>query len=143
MIEISFLKNWLGWLVIVAMIMSSGCGDGGGYRVTGTVVFRGQPVPAGTIYFHPNKAAGIEGPSGFAQIVDGAFDTASGRGRGAIAGLHDVEISGYERATQSADNPEGGGASLFAGFRQGIELPAAASRHDFVVPDDAAKNRGD
>lgn len=143
MIEGSGLKNWFGWFIIAAAVMAGGCGDGGGYRVTGTVVFRGQPVPAGTIYFHPNKAAGIEGPSGFAQIVNGAFDTASGRGRAAIAGLHDVEISGYEPATPSVDNPEGGGKSLFVGFRQGIELPAAASRHDFVVPNDAAKNHGD
>lgn len=127
----------------MALVTGSGCGDGGGYRVAGTVVFQGHPVPAGTIYFHPSKAAGNEGPSGFAQIVDGVFDTASGRGRGAIAGSHDVEISGYVPATPSADVPEGGGASLFAGFRQVIELPAAASRHDFVVPDDAAKNRGD
>lgn len=127
----------------MAAVAGSGCGDGGKYRVTGTVVFQGQPVPAGTIYFHPDKAAGNEGPSGFAQILDGAFDTAAGRGRGAIAGPHDVEISGYTPATLAADNPEGGGKSLFAGFRQGIELPAAASRHDFVVPDDAAGNRGD
>lgn len=130
------------WLIIAALIVGSGCNDGTGNRVSGTVVFQGRPVPAGTIYFHPNKAAGNEGPSGFAQIVDGNFDTAARRGRGVIAGPHKVEISGYEPATQSAENPEGGGASLFAGYREVIEFPAAASRHEFVVPDDAAKNRG-
>jgi hypothetical protein len=130
------------WLIIAALIVGSGCNDGSGYRVSGTVVFQGRPVPAGTIYFHPNKAAGNEGPSGFAQIVDGNFDTAARRGRGVIAGSHKVEISGYEPATPSAENPEGGGVSLFAGYREVIEFPAAASRHEFVVPDDAAKNRG-
>ena len=131
------------WLGIVLAAIATGCNDGSGYRVSGTVVFQGRPVPAGTIYFHPNKAAGNAGPSGFAQIVDGTFDTAAGRGRGVLAGSHNVEISGYEPATPSAENPEGGGVSLFAGYREVIDLPAAASRHDFVVPADAAKNRGD
>ena len=130
------------WLIILMVLVGSGCTDGSGYRVSGSVVFQGRPVPAGTIYFHPNKAAGNEGPSGFAQIVDGMFDTAAARGRGVIAGPHEVEISGYEPATQSAENPEGGGVSLFAGYREVIEFPAAVSRHEFVVPYDAAKNRG-
>jgi len=131
------------WLIIVLAAIATGCNDGSGNRVSGTVVFQGRPVPAGTIYFHPNKAAGNEVPSGFAQIVDGTFDTAAGRGRGVMAGSHKVEISGYEPATPSAENPEGGGVSLFAGYREVIDLPAAASRHEFVVPADAAKNRGD
>lgn len=131
------------WLGILVMIAASGCNDGTGNRVTGTVVFQGRPVPAGTIYFHPNRAAGNEGPSGFAQILDGTFDTAGGRGRGVVAGSHEVEISGYEPVSPSAENPEGGGVSLFAVYREVIDLPAASSRHDFVVPADAAKNRGD
>ena len=40
----------LGALALVAL----GCGDGKGYRLTGKVTFKGQPIPVGKIYFNPD-----------------------------------------------------------------------------------------
>jgi hypothetical protein len=135
-------RDGFGWLGALALIIMAGCGDGGRYRVTGTVTFDGHPVPAGMIYFHPDKASGNDRPSGFAEIVGGKFDTALGRGRGAGPGSHEVMISGHDPATSVGSDFERGALSLFDNYRETVDLPAAASRHDFAVPPEAAQQRG-
>lgn len=134
------------WRVIVAvaactMLLASGCGRGDGiprYRVSGTVSFNGSPVPAGMVYLNPDTTAGNDGPPGFAQIVAGRFDTAAKGGRHAIAGAHEVVIEGYEPPPADSTS-EAGGRRLFGNFRVKLDVPKAASEHDFDVPAEAAR----
>lgn len=127
--------------LLAACLAGAGCaGDGvRRYRVTGKVTFDGEPVPAGTIYFNPDPAAGKDGPSGFAAIVDGMFDTRGPRGRGPIAGAHTILVDGHVPPKDSA--ADAGGKVLFQRFELKQELPAADSTFDVDVPAKAGKAR--
>ena len=62
--------------------LASGCG-GSGHRISGKVTLDGKPVPAGKIYFIPDTAKGNSGPTRYADIVDGAYDTGATGGKAA------------------------------------------------------------
>jgi hypothetical protein len=64
-------------------------------RVHGTVVFQGKPVPKGTIFFDPDGSKGGGGAQGFADIVDGKFDTKTS-GLGIKQGPFLVRIQGFD-----------------------------------------------
>ncbi len=72
----------LAGLVLCCLVF--GCNRSSGeklYRVHGTVVFEGKPVPKGTLFFDPDGSKGGSGSQGFADIVDGKYDSAtSGQG---------------------------------------------------------------
>jgi hypothetical protein len=134
---------WCGLIVgaACAVLTASGCNRGDGiprYRVSGSVSFDGRAVPAGMVYFNPDTTAGNDGPAGFAPIVAGHYDTAAKGGRPAIAGPHQVVIEGHEPMSAAASG-DVQGRPLFGGYRIPLDLPAAASQHDFAVPADAAK----
>src|SRR4051794_14004561 len=63
--------------------------------VSGTVTYRGKPVPAGVILFDPDVTKKHDGPQGFAEIKNGQFDTAQG-GRGVAPGPHVVRVQGMD-----------------------------------------------
>jgi hypothetical protein len=123
-------------LAVVGMICGSGCGGQDGYRVSGTVTFADNPVPAGMIYFEPDSTRGNSGPTGFAPIKDGRFDTAAqGRSRGTNGGPQRVRIDGHE-PSPAGEFAETGGRRLFEGYSVFVDLPKAASIHNFDVPGD-------
>lgn len=125
-------------LVVVAAV---GCGGDGVYRVSGTVKFKDQPVPAGKVYILPDGSKGNAGPAGFADIKNGSFDTASG-GRGAVAGPVVFAVEGVD-PNAAPDKPDPTGEVrtklLFARYELPAELPSAASTKEIAVPADAAK----
>lgn len=125
-------------LLAVGVVWAAGCGGGPKtYRVSGTVTFNGQPVPMGKIYFDPDTAAGGSGPSGFADIVDGKFDTSAANGKGVAGGPTVVRIQGHKK--ESADAISGYGPPLFAEHTVKADLPREAATKDFDVPVSAAK----
>lgn len=131
-------------LALAAVILPSvtlGCSQGDGiprYRVSGTVTFGGNPVPAGMIYFNPDMKKGNNGPPGFAEISAGRFDTASKGSRHVIAGAHEVVIEGHDPGPANGVS-EASGRRLFGGYRVPLDLPAAASQHTFEVPAEASR----
>jgi prepilin-type N-terminal cleavage/methylation domain-containing protein len=105
----------------------SGCGRPSGqrrYRVRGTVVCDGRPIPAGEILFTPDGARGHRGPQGLATIRDGRFDTAGTRAPGVAGGPTIVRVTGFDAAD----------GSLITDHELVIELPLADSTQDFEVP---------
>jgi hypothetical protein len=96
------------------------------HTVSGTVTFRGQPVPAGTIAFEPDTRQGNRGPAGYADILNGRFRTHLG----AISGPHLVRISG---ASGSAVD-ETKDTTLFSDYTTTCELPKGAATLHFEVP---------
>jgi len=117
-------------LLIALATCVLGCGDNSPkqYDVSGTITFKDQPVPAGMIYFLP------DGPPGYANIVDGKFDTREG-GRGSLSGKVKVRIEGFEKGAGLKSY----GKPLFMHEIE-MDMPATASTQKFDAPASAAKN---
>lgn len=134
--NVARLLSGLGCLVLMAT--SFGCGGASEgperFAVSGTVTFKGESVPSGTIFFEPNAAKGNNGPQGFAKIVDGRYDTRES-GKGTVGGPHQVRIEGAQQ-TEQGQPPR----PLFQDYRTDIDLPRDDATHDFEVPAAAGKN---
>ena len=117
--------------VLIVAVVGCGSGDTGPqrYRVSGKVTFNGQPVPAGSIYFET-----ADGPSGGAQIINGSYDTSSGKG--VVGGPHDIVIQGFDGVGLA---PGELGTPLFNPFRVNEDLPKSDTTKDFEVPASAAE----
>ena len=130
----------LSYLCLVACLFCIvGCrgSDRELYHVSGTVNFKGQPVPAGVIFFEPDASVGNDGTQGYAEILDGRFNTAD-TGKGITGGAYQVRVRGFI--------PPAGGAPgrlLFKDYRQTLELPAADSQQTIEVPPDAGSQEED
>jgi len=118
--------------------MIAGCGSGSSdgpqrYEVSGTVTFEGKPVPKGFIMFTPDTSKGVSGPGSGAEIANGSFKTASGKG--VVGGAHIVEITGTDgiAITESGEElPDG--TELFSKFKTEFDFPKENQTKDFEVP---------
>lgn len=122
-------RMWFGPAFALAVIMA-GCSRESGerrYDVSGRIIYRGEPVPAGTMLFSPDGAHGADGPATVADITDGRYRTR--RGRGAVAGRYVVTIYGTDGtlATETEDN------SLFPPYTTHVTIDRANTSHDFEV----------
>jgi hypothetical protein len=126
---------------VVLAWSSTGCDGESVYRVSGTVTFMGKPVPAGKIYFMPDSSKGNTGPTGYADIKDGKYDTSNG-GRGSMAGPVIIAIEGIDPSgpPPKAD-PEGEVTAkvLFARYETSADMPKSSSTKDIEVPAEASK----
>jgi hypothetical protein len=130
----------LGVLSASLFCLVIGCGGDKSYRVSGKVTFKGQPLPAGRIYFNPDAKAGNKGSSGYADIKNGAYDTASSGGRGTIGGAMVVRIEGWDPSQQvkSEKTGESSPKVLFPPYQTNADLPQGDGTKDFDVPATAA-----
>jgi hypothetical protein len=125
-------RRWLLHLPIVALLFSLlaiGCGVADNRNhISGKVTFKGQPVPAGRIYFDPDPSKKNDGPQGYADIQNGQYDTTQD-GKGGPGGATIVRIQGRDAA----------GKALFLEHKVQVDLPSGATSKDFEVPESAAK----
>ena len=96
-------------LLVLTLLLaaSSGCRKAGPERVivSGTVSYRGEPIPKGTIRFSPERREEV--PSSVARIVDGKY-SASANG-GVCVGSYRIEIVAHRidpRYQTGATSPE-------------------------------------
>lgn len=124
-----------------------GCGSSDGtVRVSGKVTFKGTPVPAGKIYFMPDGSKGNAGPTGFADIKNGEYDTSATGGRNPTSGPVIIAIEGLDPSAPP-DKPKKGetvseeatAKLLFARYETTADLPKSASTKDIDVPAEASK----
>jgi hypothetical protein len=122
-------------LVVVAPLATvlAGCGGERTYNLSGTVTFKGRPVPVGQIVFEP--AAGNRGAPAFAKIKDGHYDT-SLDGHGTLGGPHIVLIHGRDGVARGELL---NGLSLFSDFSTTVDLPKKNATRDFEVPASAKR----
>jgi hypothetical protein len=117
--------------------LAFGCGGGkrATVNVSGTVTFKGKPVPQGFINFMPDLAGGNTGEVKGFPIVDGAYNTAEGSSPGIYAGANVISISGFDGKKQ---NLWPKGKQIF----NPIELKETVSegKKDYVVPESAGQN---
>jgi hypothetical protein len=126
-----------------------GCGGDKLNRVSGKVNFNGQPVPSGMIYFMPDSSKGHTGPTGFANIKNGEYDTSSDGGRGVPSGPVIVSIEGFDtnappdkpktKEEKEAASEESTIKVLFPRWETNWDVPASSSTKDFDVPAEASK----
>jgi hypothetical protein len=82
-------------LATVLLAALCGCGGPKSIEVTGTVSYKDQPVPAGVIFFDPDPMKKHNGPTGFAYIKEGRFNTRE-QGRGVRPGPHQIRVHGFD-----------------------------------------------
>jgi hypothetical protein len=87
---------------LAALLLLAGCGENRmkTARVSGTITYKGKPVPQGSIMFQPQS-----GPAATANISNGKYVLKTYRdGDGAVLGSHKVTVISLE--DQSARLPE-------------------------------------
>lgn len=127
------------------VVVFVGCGRSGVERisVSGTVTFRGQPVPSGIISFTPDVKKGNRGPQGVAKITDGHYTT-DDHGKGSVSGPQVIEIRGYGGggASGRADKlPFSSGKPLFPTYYTEADVKPGGAALDFEVPDAGANSQ--
>jgi hypothetical protein len=88
--------------VLVLILSVAGCGGGpvgaeGTYELSGTIEYEGNPIPAGTIMFVPAGGQPKNAAVGIAEITDGHYKTAPGRG--VFGGSYTLRLTAHD------DNP--------------------------------------
>ncbi len=118
------------------LLISQGCGknDPRKNAIWGTVTYRGQPVPAGSITFIPDASQGNSGPAVTVPLENGRFDSRT-TGVGHIGGPHKVRITGLT-GKDFGDEFFPQGTLLFPDYETSLDLPNGPSEQNFVVPDD-------
>ena len=124
----------------------AGCGGKSGYDVSGSVTFKGQPVPAGKIYLMPDSARGNNGPTGYATIENGKYDTSAAGGKPVAGGPMVIGIEGFDPAAKAAPKKRDTSGeeivqALFPYYEMKKDLPKESTTADFDVPAAAAQRK--
>lgn len=129
---------------LACSLLATGCGGGTpGNRVSGAVTFDGTPVPAGKVYFKPDAEAGNTGATGFADIVDGRYDTGRAGARNVGTGAMVMSVEGIDpHASEDAGSADVTAKVLFQGYELRAEIPGGAFTLDIAVPAEAAAHAG-
>jgi hypothetical protein len=133
-------------LPVLLCALCAGCGGSNTYRVSGKVTFQGKPVPAGKIYFIPDGSKGNTGPTGWADIKNGEYDTGSTGGSNAPPGPVIIAVEGLDPSAPPDKPKKGEEVSeeatvklLFPRYETPFEVPKEKTTKDIEVPGDAAK----
>ena len=112
----------------------SGCqqNDVRRFRVSGRATFDGKDLPAGRIYFEPDSSRGNSGASGYAEIVEGRFDT-NKNGKGSIGGPMIVRVNGHEKP-KSLNDESSPARTYVRDYEERVELPKSATEWNVAIP---------
>lgn len=119
------------WSVLLSCLaVFIGCADDGKYTVSGSVTYKGQPVPSGEIRFTPDK--GNQGPAVLARIKEGTFSTP--KDKGLLGGSYQLRVSGYGAAGNTKDpTAPDFGKPLFPIYREDVEFPQEDFEHNIQI----------
>lgn len=132
-------KHPIAWwrlaLVAVSLAACAACSSRGDGRVdvSGSVTWKGQPVPAGFVVFNPDVTAGNVGPQGMAPIDNGRYDTRSEGGRPVSPGAMRVSIQGFNAGSGGDEGARG--ARLFLPAEVTVTVPPDSAEVNLVVPE--------
>ncbi|MHC2069418.1 hypothetical protein ACYFX5_18235 [Bremerella sp. T1] len=99
------------------------------FPLTGSVTYKGSPLPAGKIYFEPDGKKDNSGPMVTAEIKDGKYETPAGKGT--VGGPHVVRIDGYDAKNVTEHDPLG--KALFINHMIEVNLPKEKGTEDFTI----------
>ncbi len=127
----------LSWLFVLVVLVGCGPSKPALTEVSGSVTFKGKPIPAGDVSFTPDASI----PGGqlkMYMVKDGKYDSAQTPGEGLLPGKYKVRINGYD-GVQVPNFYSG--KQIFNAIEQEIEIAAGEKiTKDFVVPDSAGEN---
>lgn len=106
-------------------------------HLSGTVTFKGQPVPAGWISFTPDVGGGASGPVKVFQIKDGVYDSSKEDQPGLFPGGYQVRIAGFDGKKIPL---YGQGKQIFNPVDEKFTVPAETTTKDWVIPESAGQN---
>lgn len=137
---VAFLRLGVVPALVSYCLLTTGCGGTPGNRVSGAVTFDGKPVPAGKVYFKPDAEAGNTGATGYADIVDGRYDTSLPGARNVGTGAMVISVEGIDPQAVPADGDSADVTAkvLFQGYEQRTEIASGDVTFDIAVPADAA-----
>jgi hypothetical protein len=86
----------VGLLTSVGLLASVGCAPAGPtkYPISGTVTYKGQPVPAGNLHFDPDPRTNPKGVPVTLSITNGVY--ASAPGQGLLPGDYLVRVQAFD-----------------------------------------------
>jgi len=131
-------RHLLLWALFLAAPLLSACSNKPQpAQLSGKVIFKGQPVPAGYISFTPDVEKGNLGQIRVLQIRDGVYDSSKEDEPGINPGPYFVEIAGFD----GKRIPKfGQGKQIFNPVREDFTVPPGSTTKDFVIPDSAGEN---
>jgi hypothetical protein len=111
---------------LAGLLVLAGCGESGPprYDLSGSVLYGGAPIPAGSVLIAPDAAQGNSGPAISVKIQNGKYDTKE-QGVGHVGGPHVLTVSGMD-----------GGVRLFPPYEIKADLPKQEGVQDLEVPAD-------
>ncbi|MCA9068003.1 MAG: hypothetical protein KDA84_03735 [Planctomycetaceae bacterium] len=133
--HVRFSKWFLLSGFVCGMVLGCGSPNDGPkrYHISGKVTYDGKPIPKGKIYFEPDDSKGNSGPQAGADIVDGEYETANGKG--VVGGPHLVKITGTDGVeTQVEGEVLPDGKTLFPPYETTFNFPKEDGEHSFKVP---------
>jgi hypothetical protein len=134
LLRLSAFNLFQAAMVVALMISFLGCGRDplGRHAVSGTVTFRGQPVPIGFVRLIPNTDKGNKGPGGGAAIKNGEFHAPANKG--VVGGPYLIEIVGMDGVpSQEEGESLPDGKSLFPTIQVEYEFPNEDSTWNYDV----------
>tara|TARA_R110002095_G_scaffold213518_1_gene204262 strand:+ start:1190 stop:1615 length:426 start_codon:yes stop_codon:yes gene_type:complete len=114
---------------------SSGSDDPARFDLSGTVKYKGEPVPYGEILFIPDSSKGNTGAGAVAKIESGRYQTP--KEKGIFGGPHRVQINGLTGPPTAGAVPAAGESvpqPLFKQYETEVDFPRQSSTYDFEVP---------
>lgn len=124
-------------VLFVFSVMFTGCGGGEPLaQVSGTVTFKGKPIPAGNVMFTPDVSLS-GGQVRMFMVKDGAYDSSKDPSPGLKPGKYEVTVMGYD-GIQITNFFQG--KQIFNAVTEPMTVAAGATKKDFVVPDSAGVN---
>tara|TARA_R110002111_G_scaffold262613_1_gene339495 strand:+ start:93207 stop:93632 length:426 start_codon:yes stop_codon:yes gene_type:complete len=126
-------------LCTFVIVLQTGCSSGSDgparFALSGTVKYKGEPVPYGEIIFIPDSTKGNTGAGAVAKIESGRYQTP--KEKGIIGGPHRVQIKGLTGPPTAGAVPAAGESvpqALFKQFETEVDFPRQSSTYDFEIP---------
>ena len=112
-------------LLLSLVALAVGCQGQGdqGHRIHGTVTYRGEPVPAGTLMLEPDSSKGNVGRAAVLAIRHGKFDSDANH-TGFIGGPHRITVQGFDgKVVDPEFAPEGAPLAGGRSYVKSFDLP--------------------
>ncbi|WP_299464227.1 hypothetical protein [uncultured Gimesia sp.] len=126
-------------LYLFVTLLPVGCSSGGDaparFDLSGTVNYKGEPVPYGELIFIPDSSKGNKGAGSVAKIESGRYQTQ--KEKGVIGGPHRVQIKGFTGSPTAGAVPAEGESvpqPLFKQYETEVDFPLKSSTYDFEIP---------
>jgi|694.fasta_scaffold05847_5 hypothetical protein len=127
-----------GSLLLLACLWITGCSNQPALiEISGTVTFKGSPIPAGDVSFMPDVTV-AGGQLRMYMVKEGKFDSVQTPGMGLLPGKYKVRVNGYD----GKQIPRYfSGKQIFNPYELEMEIATGISvSQDFVVPEALGEN---